>query len=98
MLTTYNKEQWVEDTEVEQKSRLIDHTTSEAEVRRLYPYRAMVRGRCMAYQLKEGTIIPYARTKHTINHFPIEACTYGMGKEKVKLLCLNSQEVQLIEA
>ena len=97
MLTTYDKEQWVEDTEVEQKSSLIDHTTPESEVRRLYPYRAVVRGRCLAYQLKEGTIIHYARTKHSINQFPIEACTYGMGNGKVKLLCLNSQEVQLFE-
>ena len=97
MLTTYDRDKWVEDTVFEHIKDRITQSTPEDYVRGYFPYKAVIKGRCIAYSLKEGEVIPYVRVRHKVTPFPIEGITYGMQGIEIKTLFFNSDEAQLVE-
>lgn len=98
MLTTYDRDKWNEDTHLENVRKAITSQTPPEFVRQHYPYKAVVRSRCVAYNLKAGEIIPYVRVRHCISSFPIEGIAYGTKLDCSRSLCFSSAEVQLVEA
>ena len=98
ILDTYDRAKWVEDVASANQRATLTHSDRASLVRRLYPFSArMIRGD-RTYQEREGTVFPYARTKHVPATFPIEVSTYGVrgALGVVRARFYSSLEVELI--
>lgn len=98
MLKTFNKAEWMEDPLLEAARNQITSKTPPEELRRLFPFKAIVTKRCVTYLLEEGAVVEYARARCAPGYFPIEGLAH-VGQEGImpKKICLNSEEAQLME-
>jgi hypothetical protein len=103
MLTTYNKETWTEDPDMERRiMALIDARTSDAELRKMFPFKGIAKKRLIPYGIPEGSVIPYVLVKHEVSLYPMVGAI-GVGGHKEwsngpRRLILDSNEIQLVEA
>ena len=97
MLTSFDRQTWIEDFTAEQARERIILSTPPEVVRQHYPFKALILKNCKAYGFTVGDTIPYVRFRHSVACYPIEASTYGMKGQHVRQVHLNSQEVQVIE-
>ena len=99
MLTTFNRAEWREDPAEERKRNVELDKLSPAEMRKLFPYQAVTTRRSIAYQIPEGEIIKFARTRNEMGFFSIEG-VIGVGDAFGKYprkIHLSGEEVQLLE-
>ena len=98
MQTSFNPLEWKEDSGEEFSRMRITGETPEEELRRLYPFQAVLKKDCKSYGLEEGMILNYARVKLIPQFYPIEAVIYtGNPKIAPKTVILTSTEAQVRE-
>ncbi len=99
MLTTFDRSFWHELAWEENARRLLTTNSPEDEVRKLFPFKGVVLTPCMAYGVKKGDVLQYARTRHEVSTFPIECAfrTESSGST-LRVMSFKSEEVQLLEA
>ncbi len=99
MLTTFNRTEWREDSAEERKRNVeLDKMTPD-ELRKMFPYQAVTKRRLIAYQIPEGEVIKFVRTRREMGHFPLEG-VIGVGDawgRYPRKIHLSSEEVQLLE-
>ena len=100
MLTSYLRDDWKEDPQVEHAIANIGLTTSEQTLRTLFPYRAIAKKRLLAYGVPEGALLGYARARHAPAFYPI-LCMIGVTGEfkysaHPRCIYTSSDEVQLV--
>jgi hypothetical protein len=98
VLNTFDRTLWQEDMVEDWRRRGLTTTSPEPEIRRLFPFKALVLTPCLAYNIKKGEIIPFARTRHEVSIYPIEAAMPSSYPGSVmRIMAFNSTEVQLLE-
>jgi hypothetical protein len=97
MLTTFDRSAWREDAEEERERSTLHLQSPEEMVRKHFPYKVILTHACKIYGFKEGDVLPYARTRHELQYYPIQAITYGIHASSTRLLYLASDEAILME-
>ena len=97
MLTTFDRTQWKEDVAQEAVRMAFNWATPPEVLRQHYPYRGKITLACQVYALTEGQEVPYMRTRHTIQLFPLEGLFVNAKEQSVRWVFFESGEVQLVE-
>jgi len=102
VLQTFIRSEWKESPKDEVDIKMLTQAMGEAHIRRYFPYKGTMLENCLAYGLKKGDAVPYARTRHEVNTFPIQILSIGLPKgakcdSTPHVFAMKSSEIQVME-
>lgn len=102
MLTSFDRTTWKEDPTEEHARDQMNLTTPEAELRKHFPYKGVVKMNLRAYGIPKGAVLNYVRTRQELGFYPMQAIIGVQGETQwgvhPRRLYISSDEVQLVEA